>query len=126
MSATVSGENFIGTLVSCTIGNEQAENILDAAVDLLMLYGGETLSIGHLSGDTPGSKTLTVPPRTRAAIYLAARAIYQSDQREVAGEEPSAATINLLSNPSVLTAVKEAVTMLKSQAESINWADAII
>jgi hypothetical protein len=125
MSATVSGENFIGTLVSCTIGKEQAENILDAAVDLLMLYGGETLSIGHLSG-APGSKTLTVPPRTRAAIYLAARAIYQSDQREVAGEEPSAATINLLSNPSVLTAVKEAVTMLKSQAESINWADAII
>lgn len=125
MSATVSGENFIGTLVTCTIGNEQAENILDAAVDLLMLYGGETLSIGHLSGE-PGSKTLTVPPRTRAAIYLAARAIYQSDQREVAGEEPSAATINLLSNPSVLTAVKEAVTMLKSQAESINWADAII
>ena len=125
MSVTVSGENFISTLVSCTIGIEQAENILDAAVDLLMLYGGETLSIRHLSG-TSGSKTLTVPPRTRAAIYLAARAIYQSDQREVAGEEPSAATINLLSNPSVLTAVKEAVTMLKSQAESINWADAII
>ena len=125
MSVTVSGENFISTLVTCTIGIEQAENILDAAVDLLMLYGGETISIRHLSG-TPGSKTLTVPPRTRAAIYLAARAIYQSDQREVAGEEPSAATINLLSNPSVLTAVKEAVAMLKSQVESINWADAII
>ena len=125
MSVTVSGENFISTLVSCSIGVEQAENILDAAVDLLMLYGGETLSFKHLSG-MPGSKTLMVPPRIRAAIYLAARAIYQSDQREVAGEEPSAATINLLSNPSVLTAVKEAVAMLKSQAESINWADAII
>lgn len=125
MSVTVSGENFIGTLVSCSIGVEQAENILDAAIDLLMLYGGETLSIRHLSG-MPGSKTLMVPSWIRAAIYLAARAIYQSDQREVAGEEPSAATINLLSNPSVLSAVKEAVTMLKIQAESINWADAII
>lgn len=122
MDVTVSAADFTATLTTCTLTAAQAEAILDNAIDLLILYGDD-LFINHLTG-TAGTKTLSCTDKTRAAIYLVARAIYQSNQREIAGEEAAAITINMLSNTTVLQAVKDAAARLKE--ENFDWTDAII
>jgi hypothetical protein len=85
------------------------ENLIDLAVDLLNLEGAD---LPNMSG-TAGSKTLSVESTEKAAIFLAARAIYHSDPTQFSLAEMNINSGDLLSNPEVMRAIKAAACSIR-------------
>jgi len=90
-----------------------AEYILDLAIDCLNLYGA---NISNMAGDTPGSKTVTLTSKEKAAVFIVARAIYYGFYREVTTASVAGLAVgpaDLMSNPQVLQIIREAAKRLE-------------
>ena len=125
--ATLSGSDFATyTVNDASLGATNGEYILDRAINLIVLYG-EDINISNPQGTT-GSKSLTVSQKTKAAIELAARAIYASYWMNAANKNSAISTLNgttvgdLMSTPAVLAAIKEAAKLLRER----DWSRSII
>lgn len=124
---TLTGSDFATYTVNNTsLTATRAEYILDKAIELLVLYG-ENINIPNMQG-TAGSKTLSVSQKKKAAIEFAARAIYASYEKNAANATPTVSALSLasngdlMSNPTVLAAIKEAAHLLREK----DWEKAII
>lgn len=114
--ATITADDFQALLhvVDGDITNTNTELVLDMAINLLNLYGRGNLGIGNMGG-TAETKTLSVDSETKGAIYLVARAIYYGFFLHLENAAISALTVStpdLMSNQTVLDAVKEAAQLL--------------
>lgn len=97
------------TLYGLSVGQTQAEAIIDQAIDLLNLYANQ--SISNLSG---GSTTVT--GAQRGAIMMVAWAIYYSLNPTGAALGPVSATpANPMMNAEVMKAVNQAANMLTTR-----------
>jgi len=109
---SITGSDFADIIDDSDISDANAEKILDLAVDLLNLFGD--LDLSNMGG-TAGSKTLSVESKQKGAIFLVARAIYYSFFKGVETTTVGGLTVtspDLLSNPAVVSAVKEAARRL--------------
>lgn len=125
--ASLSGSDFaLYTVNDAALSPTQAEYIIGKARELLILYG-EDVSIPPMQG-TVGAKTLTVSDKQKAAIELAARPIYASYYKNAANQQAtttgqiSHSNADLMSNPTILTAIKEAARLLRER----DWSRSII
>lgn len=84
------------------------ESLLDIAIDLLNLYGAD---LPNMTG-TAGSKSVSVDGQAKAAIFLAARAIYHSDPSTFSLAELNISSGDILSNPEVSKTIKEAASVI--------------
>lgn len=114
--ATITADDFqaLMNITDADISNTNAELVIDMAVHCLNLYGHGNLGIGNMAG-TAGTKTLSVDSETKGAVYLVARAIWYGfymHLESVAISSLSVSTPDLLGNPTVLDAVKEAAQLL--------------
>ena len=124
---TITGSDFATyTVNDPSLSATRAEYILDKAVELIVLFG-EDINISNMQG-TVGSKSLTVNQKKKAAIEYAARAIYASYEKN-AKNTPSGgvgqvtySNLDLMSNPVVLGAIKEAAQKLRER----DWNKSII
>jgi hypothetical protein len=127
---SITADTLIDLLNDDDLADEDAENILDMAIDCLNLFNKD-LDLSNMQGDA-GSKTLSVDSRVRGAILLVANQIYLSIFRVGSSSGASGSsstsyglgglsysqsassniTSSLLNNPEVLTAVKEAASQL--------------
>jgi hypothetical protein len=87
------------------------------------LYGSD-LELSNLDG-LAESKTLSVTGKERGAIYMVGRAVYASLFKNASNSntQVSAISVNttdLLSNPVVLNAVKEAANLLRERDWSLS------
>jgi len=94
------------------VSNTNLEKIIDLAIDCLNLYGN--LDLPNMSG-TAESKTVSLESREKGAVFIVARAIYYSFYKGVESSTVgglSVSTPDLMSNQTVLAAVKEAARQL--------------
>ena len=94
------------------VSDTNLEKIIDLAVDCLNLYGNIDLS--NMSG-TAGAKTVSLESREKGAVFIVARAIYYSFYKGVESSTVgglAVSTPDLMSNQTVLAAVKEAARLL--------------
>jgi uncharacterized membrane protein YgcG len=126
---TLNGASLTNLIPDTNLTATIAEYILDMAIHCLNLFGAEEMST--LSG-TAGSKTRNVTTKEYGAILLVANQIYMSFYKGGGGSgsggssghswslsgvsysesTSSAITSNLMNNPEVLAAVKEASKQL--------------
>jgi len=88
------------------------EAIIDQAIDSLNIYGAE---LPNMSG-TAGSKTVNLTSKQRGAVLMVARAIYYGFYVGLESTTLAGLTIttpDLLSNSTVLSAIKEAATLMR-------------
>ena len=97
----------------------QAEYILDLAIDTLNLFGA---TLSNMTGETPGSKTVTLTSKQRGAVFHAARAIYYGFFKEIKVASTGGVTVSvtdLVSNPEVVKTIKEAAKRLEAKDTGI-------
>lgn len=122
---TVTGADFAAKINDSGLTATNAEYILDTTIDQLNLYAD--LELSNLQG-TVGSKSLSVTSAQRGAIYFGARAIYASFWKNAANETGGIGALNsansgdLMSNPVILSAIKEAALIL----QDLDYSRAII
>lgn len=122
----ITAATFKADIDDSDLDDEVAESIIDKATDALMLYASD-VTLGDMHG-TAGEKTLTVSKKQRAAIYLTARAIYASYYKNAMAEQSvgigalSVSQADMMSNPVVLGAIKEAAQLLRER----DWSRSII
>lgn len=124
---TITAASFKADINDLDLADTVAESIIDKATDAIMLYASD-VTLNEMRG-TAGSKTLSVTKKQRAAIYLTARAIYASFYKNAAATQPttsvgdiSGGQTDLMSNPIVLGAIKEAAQLLRER----DWTRSII
>jgi len=103
----------IMNLSDSDISNENAEYLLDLAIDSLNLYGANII---NLSGTSP-NKSVSVTSKQKAGIFIAARAIYYGFYKGLENVGIGGITVthvDLFSNPTVLESIKKAAYQLKS------------
>jgi hypothetical protein len=94
------------------VSDENLERIIDLAIDCINLYSNADLP--NMSG-TAGNKTVGLDSNQKAAVFIAARAIYYSFYKGIESSTIgglSVSTPDLMSNATVLEAVKEAARRL--------------
>jgi len=106
--ASISATEFKALIDDDDITATNAEYILNLAVDVLSLFSDA--DIANMSG-TAGSKTWGGTSKQKGAIYLVARAIYQSFYKR--GESTSAGGLSfssgdVLGNPTILSTIQMA------------------
>lgn len=124
---TLSGTEFATyTVNDTTLTATRAEYIIDRAINLIVGYD-ESISIPNMQG-TAGSKSLTVSQKKKGVIEFVARAIYASFEKN-ASNKPSGSigqvsytNADLMSNPAILAAIKEAAYLLRER----DWSKSII
>ena len=113
-TASVTADTFKDLMNLPLLDSEDAEKILDMAIDCLNLYG--QLDMSNMAG-TAGSKTLNLTSQQKAALLIVARAIYygfyvdlSSTQRAgIAATPPS----DLMANSIVYESLREAARLLQ-------------
>lgn len=94
------------------VSNINLEAILDLSIDTLNLYGAV---ITNMTG-AAGSKTVTLTSKEKAAVFIAARAVYYGFFKGIDSAAVSGLNVtntDLMSNPAVLQTIKEAAHRLE-------------
>lgn len=110
--ASVSASDFINVM-GITDSTTNMEYVLDLAIDTLNLYGAE--SIDNMSGGPP--KTVTLTSKQRGGVFHLARVIYFEffkDRRSASGGGINVTAIELLANPTVMSAVEKIAKKLST------------
>lgn len=110
--ASISASDFTDLIQDSEISAANAEKILDHAINLLNLYGD--LDLPNMGG-TAGSKTVGLQSKEQGAVFEVARAVYYSFFKGVDLVGVGGLTVSspdLLANPAVINAVKEAARRL--------------
>lgn len=87
------------------------ESWIDQSIDILNRYGADLPNMGG----TAGSKTVSLESKERGAVMDVVRAIYYSFYKGIDTSTVGGLTVtspDLLSNPTVMEAVKEAARQL--------------
>jgi hypothetical protein len=108
---TVDATLFKAVINDSTITATNAEYILDLAIDLLNLQGADLPNMGG----SAGSKSVSLESSQKAAVFIAARAIYYGFYKgitNVAASPFNVTTNDLMSNPQVLDSIKTAARQL--------------
>lgn len=111
--ASVTASDFINVM-GITDSATNMEYVLDLAIDTLNLYGAE--SIDNMSGGA-GTKTVTLTSRQRGGVFHLARVIYFEffkDRRSASGGGINVTAIELLANPTVMSAVEKIAKKLST------------
>ena len=91
------------------------EEIIDTAIDILNLFGKGMVDLPNLGG-TSGSKTVTLESSQAGAVKLVARAIYHGFYKGIDTQAIQSLTLSasdVLGNPTVMAAIREAAELLK-------------
>lgn len=94
------------------VDDQDLEAILDQAIDKINLYGHTDIS--NMTG-TAGSKTVNLESREKAAVFMAARAVYYGYYKGLESSSVGGLTVgspDLESNPAVERQIKEAARLL--------------
>ena len=105
--------DLLNLSVPSDITAANAEKVIDQAIDSLNLYGD--LDIPNMTG-TAGTKSVSITSGERGAILMVARAVYYGFYKGLdttSVQSLNVASPDLMSNPQVLGAIKEAAEMLK-------------
>jgi len=111
VSVAASDLKSILDMVSKPISDEILEQIIDLAIDCLNLNGAD---LPNMSG-TAGSKTVSLESKQKAAVFIAARAIYYSFYRGIellSMQNVSFSVPDLMSNSVVMGAIEKAAHKL--------------
>ena len=109
--ATVTYADLRVLLNEPTLSPTDAEQIIDLAVDSLNLYGAD---LPNMTG-TAGAKSLSLESKEKGAVFLVARAVYYGFYKglsSVSVSSISVSTPDVMSNASIIGAVKEAGHLL--------------
>lgn len=101
--------HFSGLLDDASISATNMENLVDSAIDLLNLFGAETIS--NMSGDA-GAKTVTLTSKQHGGVVQAVRVIYMGVWRNLqigsSGlQGQTMSTTDVLANPTVVTLIEK-------------------
>lgn len=109
------------SIMNLTIGDDitaiNAEKVLDLAIDSLNLYDAD---LPNMTG-TPGSKTVNLDTKERAAVFIVARLVYYSFYKDIQNASLNGlvvSTSDLMSNPENLKLIKEAAAQLVKAGDS--------
>jgi len=92
--------------------NQDLEAIIDLSIDLINLYSD--VDISNMTG-IAGSKTVNLESKQKAAVFIAARAIYYSFYKGIETGSVGGLVVSstdVLSNPSVQRAIEKAARRL--------------
>lgn len=120
---TVSGADFALIINASDLTATKAENLLSLTVGALKLLGAD---IPNLTG-TVGAKSMSVEDIVQAAVYLAARNVYASLEKNADNSNSGIQSLtlthtDLMSNPAVWQMLKDIAGRLQEN----NWSRAII
>jgi len=94
------------------VDNQDLEAIIDLAIDMINLHSDADIS--NMTG-TAGSKTVNLESREKAAVFIAARAIYYDFYKGVETASVGGlvmSSTDVMSNPSVQRAIEKAARKL--------------
>ena len=110
--ASVTGDDFRNVMNLVSMSDENAEYILDFAIDLLNIYD---VQLSNMSGSA-GSKTVTLTSKQRGGVFLVARAVYYSMFKELENVNIGSLSVDatdLLSNPTVVKVLEDVANRLQ-------------
>ena len=105
----------VGAGAGYDVTAENAEKILDLAINCLNLFGSLDPELSVMSG-AAGSKTVTLSGREQAAVFMVARAIFygfykELDVSNVGGVNMT--TNDLMKDPGTIQLIKDAAALLQ-------------
>jgi len=110
---SISATEFKALINDADITATNAEYIIDLAVDVLNLFSDA--DIPNMGG-TAGSKTWSGMSKQKGAVYLTARAIYQSFYKGIETSSVGGLAVSsgdVLGNPTIMATIKAAANRLK-------------
>lgn len=96
------------------MSNEDAEYIIDQAINWLNRYG---TSLSNMSG-TAGSKTVSLTSQEEGVVFETARLVYYAFYKGVENvvvQGQTVSTPDIMSNPTVLRQIKEGAWLLRGR-----------
>jgi hypothetical protein len=106
----------VGAGAGYDVTAENAEKILDLAIDALNLFGN--LEMSNMAG-TAGSKTVNLNSGQKAAVFIVARAIFYGFYKEL--DTSNVGGVNMTTSD--LMKDPETIKLIKDCAEKLNAAE---
>ena len=107
----ITAASFKSLMNDADADEEKMESVIDAAINMLNLYGAE---LPNMTG-TAGTKTVSLESKQAGAVQLVAEVIYNDFYKGIEATSVGGIAISktvLLANPTVMACVKEAARRL--------------